>query len=120
MNYVSYFSYHRPILSRTMMMEKLVEWWVAGETEVLGETPPQCRFVHHKPHVPARTRIRAAAVGSQQRLTAWVTARPSKGITVTTVTGTLSAVSELCSLSVCPPTHWLAATCVQVERCEVP
>jgi hypothetical protein len=25
MNYVSYFSYHRPILSRTMMMEKLVE-----------------------------------------------------------------------------------------------
>jgi hypothetical protein len=30
---------------------------------------PQCRFVHHKPHMPARTRTRAAAVGSQ-RLTA--------------------------------------------------
>jgi hypothetical protein len=29
----------------------------------------QCRFVHHKPHMPARTRNRAAAVGSQ-RLTA--------------------------------------------------
>jgi hypothetical protein len=33
-----------------MMMEKLVEWLV-GETEVLGENLPQCRFVHHKPHM---------------------------------------------------------------------
>jgi hypothetical protein len=33
-----------------MMMEKLVEW-LAGETEVLGENLPQCRFVHHKPHM---------------------------------------------------------------------
>jgi hypothetical protein len=24
-----------------MMMEKLVEWWLAGETEVLGEKLPQ-------------------------------------------------------------------------------
>jgi hypothetical protein len=39
------------------------------ETEVLGENLPQCRFVHHKTHIPARTRTRAAAVGSQ-RLTA--------------------------------------------------
>jgi hypothetical protein len=31
-----------------MMMEKLVER-LAGETEVLGENLPQCRFVHHKP-----------------------------------------------------------------------
>jgi hypothetical protein len=31
-------------------MEKLVEW-LAGETEVLGENLPQCRFVHHKPHM---------------------------------------------------------------------
>jgi hypothetical protein len=34
-----------------MMMEKLVEWWLAGETEVLGENLLQCRFVHHKPHM---------------------------------------------------------------------
>jgi hypothetical protein len=33
-----------------MVMEKLVEW-LAGETEVLGENLPQCRFVHHKPHM---------------------------------------------------------------------
>jgi hypothetical protein len=33
-----------------MIMEKLVES-LAGETEVLGENLPQCRFVHHKPHM---------------------------------------------------------------------
>jgi hypothetical protein len=33
-----------------MIMEKLVEW-LAGETELLGENLPQCRFVHHKPHM---------------------------------------------------------------------
>jgi hypothetical protein len=33
-----------------MIMEKWVEW-LAGETEVLGENLPQCRFVHHKPHM---------------------------------------------------------------------
>jgi hypothetical protein len=64
-----------------MMMEKSVEWWSAGETEVLGENLPQCRFVHHKPHMPARTRTRTAAVGSQ-RLTAWATARPLGRVTV--------------------------------------
>jgi hypothetical protein len=58
-----------------MMMEKLVEWWLTGETEVLGKNLPQCRFVHQKPHMPDRTRTRAAAVGSQ-RLTTWAMARP--------------------------------------------
>jgi hypothetical protein len=33
-----------------MMIEKLVEW-LAGETEVLGENLPQCRFVHHITHM---------------------------------------------------------------------
>jgi hypothetical protein len=34
-----------------MMMEKLVELWLAGETEVLGENLPLFRFVHYKPHI---------------------------------------------------------------------
>jgi hypothetical protein len=33
-----------------MMMEKFVEW-LAGETEVFKENLPQCRSVHHKPHI---------------------------------------------------------------------
>jgi hypothetical protein len=33
-----------------MIMEKLVEW-LAGETEVLEENLPQCRFVHHITHM---------------------------------------------------------------------
>jgi hypothetical protein len=33
-----------------MIMEKSVEW-LAGETEAVGENLPQCRFVHHKPHM---------------------------------------------------------------------
>jgi hypothetical protein len=33
-----------------MIMKNLVEW-LAGESEVLGENLPQCRFVHHKPHM---------------------------------------------------------------------
>jgi hypothetical protein len=32
-------------------MEQLVEWGLAGDTEVLGENLPQCHFVHHKSHM---------------------------------------------------------------------
>jgi hypothetical protein len=42
---------NRPIVPVIMIMEKLVERRLAGEIEVLGENLPQCRFVHHKPHM---------------------------------------------------------------------
>jgi hypothetical protein len=41
-----------------------------------SENLPQCRFVHHKPHMPAWTRTLVAAVAGQ-RITAWATAWPS-------------------------------------------
>jgi hypothetical protein len=31
-----------------MIVEQLVEWRLAGETEVFGENLPQRHFVHHK------------------------------------------------------------------------
>jgi hypothetical protein len=34
-----------------VIVEKLVERRLAGETEVLGEKLPQRRFVHHKYHM---------------------------------------------------------------------
>jgi hypothetical protein len=34
-----------------VIVEQLVEWWLAGESEVLGENMPQRHFVHHKSHM---------------------------------------------------------------------
>jgi hypothetical protein len=34
-----------------MIMQNLVEWWLAGKTEVLGENLPQWQIVHHKSHM---------------------------------------------------------------------
>jgi hypothetical protein len=34
-----------------VIVEQLVEWRLAGETEVLGENLPQRNFVHHKSHM---------------------------------------------------------------------
>jgi hypothetical protein len=62
-----------PVIVR---MENLVEWTLAGETEVLGETLPQRHFC--LPQITldkTLARTRATAVGNQ-RLTAWAMARP--------------------------------------------
>jgi hypothetical protein len=59
-----------------VIVEQLVEWRLAGETEVLGENlPPTPLCPPQIPHNQTRARTRAAAVGSQ-RLTAWAMARP--------------------------------------------
>jgi hypothetical protein len=79
-----------------MSTENLVEWELAGETEVLGENLPQCYFVDHKFHTTTWDRTRAAAVGSR-RLTPWAMARHFR-------TNTSLHISLLltCLLPACP------------------
>jgi hypothetical protein len=45
-----------------VIVEQLLEWRLAGETEVVGENLPQLHFIHHKSHM---TRTLTAAVESQ-------------------------------------------------------
>jgi hypothetical protein len=40
-----------------VIVEKLVEWRLAGETEVLGEILPRRHFVHHKSHMTRGTKL---------------------------------------------------------------
>jgi hypothetical protein len=59
-----------------VIVEKLVEWRLAWETEVLGEILPERHFVHHKSHMtrpgfepgtPATNRLSYGAASSFER-----------------------------------------------------
>jgi hypothetical protein len=85
--------------SRMMMsVEQSVEW-VAGETEVLGEKLPQCRFVHHKSHMsrpglePGKPATNRLSYGTASDITTpLLQIYVSQNITLLSVTA-LSAVS---------------------------
>jgi hypothetical protein len=46
-----YLKYITSVIGWLMNMEQLVEWKMAGETEVLRENLPQCICIHHKSHM---------------------------------------------------------------------
>jgi hypothetical protein len=61
-----------------MSMEELVEWELAGETEVLGEILPQCHFGHHKSHMTLPGIEPGIAAVESRRLTAWYMESPHR------------------------------------------
>jgi hypothetical protein len=66
-----------------MIVEKQMEYRLAGEPKLSEKTCPSTTFVHHKiPHDETRVWTRAAAVESR-RLTAWAMAQPrSLGLSI--------------------------------------
>jgi hypothetical protein len=64
-----------------VIVEQLVEWRLAGDTEVLGENLPQRHFVHHKSHMTRPRLEPGAATVESWRLTAWTMARPRSRLT---------------------------------------
>jgi hypothetical protein len=56
-----------------VIVEQLVEWRLAGETEILGENLPQCHFVDHKSHMTWH----GLEPGPPRWETAWAVARPN-------------------------------------------
>jgi hypothetical protein len=79
-----------------MRMENLVEWWLAGETEALGENLPKCHFVHHKSHI-TWSGVKPGRAVESQRLGAWVFALPLKTLPCRNSNPDRSAVKPVAS-----------------------
>jgi hypothetical protein len=67
--------YVSSVIGWVMNMEQLVEWKLAGETEVLGKHLPHWYFVYHKLHM-IWYEIEPRSTWWKLRLTAWTKVRP--------------------------------------------